>query len=82
MEIGLLALEEATDPEELSVGGFIGVVGESDKLSMWKGTAPYEIATNNSQNRPYFPSRLDITPYPVYMNSARPSRRLQAFIRP
>lgn len=33
VEVGLLALEKANDPQELSVGGFLGVVGETEKLS-------------------------------------------------
>lgn len=36
VEVGLLALETSSDPEELSVSGFLGVAGESDKLSMSK----------------------------------------------
>jgi hypothetical protein len=35
VEVGLLALEKANDPAELSLAGFLGVVGESEKLSMW-----------------------------------------------
>ncbi|KAK2765970.1 protease B nonderepressible form [Arachnomyces sp. PD_36] len=32
VEVGLLAAERAIDPSELSVGGFLAVVGESEKL--------------------------------------------------
>lgn len=32
-EIGVLAQEQATDLEYLSLGGFLGVVGEDKKLS-------------------------------------------------
>lgn len=35
VEVGLLALERATSPEELSMSGFLTVVGEDDKLSMF-----------------------------------------------
>jgi hypothetical protein len=33
IEVGLLANERAVDPEELSLGGFLAVVGEDSKLS-------------------------------------------------
>jgi hypothetical protein len=33
VEVGVLANERATDPEDLSVGGFLAVVGEDRKLS-------------------------------------------------
>lgn len=33
-EIGVLASEKATEPEELSLGGFLTTIGESTQLSM------------------------------------------------
>jgi hypothetical protein len=35
VEVGLLELEGATNPEELSMGGLLTVVGEDDKPSMF-----------------------------------------------
>ena len=33
LEIGFLTSEEATEPEQLKLGGFLAVVGEDDGLS-------------------------------------------------
>ena len=33
VEVGVLAIEKATQPEELSLGGFLAVLGEDTKPS-------------------------------------------------
>ena len=35
VEVGVLANEPSTEPEELKLGGFLSVLGEDDKLSRW-----------------------------------------------
>ncbi|MCJ1382925.1 protease B nonderepressible form [Xylographa soralifera] len=39
VEVGVLASEKPTEPEELSLGGFLTIVGEDDKPSRWSGRA-------------------------------------------
>jgi hypothetical protein len=35
VEVGLLGVESAIEPEELKMGGLLGVVGQDEKLSTW-----------------------------------------------
>ena len=38
VEVGVLASQQATEPESLSLGGFLAVLGEDQKPSMLPGT--------------------------------------------
>ena len=41
VEVGVLATEKSTEPEELSLGGFLTIVGEDDKPSEWIWSSKY-----------------------------------------
>lgn len=62
VEVGLLANERALDPEDLSLGGFLAVVGEDSKLSTTNTTSPTQerlplLTWSKEQTLFSFPSR-------------------------
>ena len=84
IEIGVLASEKPTEPEELSLGGFLTIVGEDDKPSRWIGQALTAISNLcKSKIRPYSHFQLGTTRFPrPHSHSMRPVLfPLQVFIR-
>lgn len=83
VEVGLLASEKNVDPEDLSLGGFLAVVGETDKLSMLL----YPDSTWNSEltllkNQLCFLSHLDTTLSRITPHTLQPLKRLRVYILP
>jgi hypothetical protein len=85
VEVGLLASEKAVDKEDLSLGGFLAVVGETDILSML--FSGFDFAYGNFElttrkNRPCFRFPLDTTLSRMLLHILQPLKRLRVYILP
>jgi hypothetical protein len=69
VEVGLLGAEKATEPEEIKMGGLLGVVGKDDTLSMFNNwfTGTFALRMNMLlillQSRHFSLSHLAITTF-------------------
>lgn len=82
VEVGLLASEKAVDKEDLSLGGFLAVVGETDKLSMFYLYVYGNAELTTRKNRPCFRFPLDITLSQTLLHTLQPLKRPQVYILP
>jgi hypothetical protein len=84
VEVGLLASEKAVDKEDLSLGGFLAVVGETDTLSMlyWGLNVYGNVELTTIKNLPCFRFPLDTTLSRTTLRILQPWKHLRVYILP